>query len=83
MTYTITEQEFDSLMDDLERMRTGTNVHTINKARSYLQSFFRGGWFLTDDEERAQLLEQHVKRCRDAVSTKDTTRLRLSMLRWF
>ena len=82
MQYTISQEEFENLMDDLERIKTGTNVHTINKARSYLRSFFKGSWFLEDDEERAQLLERHVKRCREAVSTRNTDRLRLSMCRW-
>lgn len=79
----INDMEFERLMDDLERLKTATNVHTINKARMYLASFFKGAWWLKSDDERKHRLEAHVARCREAVSTGDIEKLRYSMRRLF
>ena len=76
-------KELDSILNELERMSNGTTVHTINKAKSYLQSFAKGAWFLKDEDERRRLLERHVRNCREAIRTQDTDLLRLSMIRWF
>ena len=78
------EKELDSLLNELERMSNGATVHTINKAKSYLESFAKKGtWFLKDEDERKRFLVSHVKQCREAVRLQDTTLLELSMRRWF
>jgi len=80
----INQAEFDTLLFDLEQLRTGANVHTINKAISYLRSFYNGSWWIPiDNPSRIDRLERHVKMCRRAVNTKDVKLLRLSMRSWF
>lgn len=73
----------DLVIADLEKIKNGANVHTINKAINYLRMLSKDSWILIDKEEREAMYQKHLEQCRQAVNTKDVTKLKNSMLRWF
>lgn len=68
---------------ELNKMRNGANVHTINKALSYLGSFESGAWFLKDEDERQALLKSHLHNCENAIRRNDVSVLKYLMRKWF
>ena len=78
-----TPEQLEIIIDDLRRMQTGANVHTINKAVGYLRSLAGPVWFIEDDSNRVKMFDQHVLNCSSAISRGDVYVLRCQMRRWF
>ena len=82
---TIRPAEVNQAIDGLERLRNAANVHTINKALSYLRSLSadKRPWYLESDEDRDVMLANHLTNCHQAIARGDVQLLALAMLRWF
>ena len=68
--------ELSRVVNDLERMRDGSNVHTVNKAIFYLRQ-----WSKKDED--AEKLEAHMKNCRALVNGAPVSLIAHAMRRWF
>ena len=76
-------KDAELLIEELRLMQNGANVHTINKAVSYLISLQKPVWYIKEDAERRKRFEGHVANCRAAVNRSDVEALRMQMIRWF
>lgn len=81
----INSAEVNQVLDGLERLRNAANVHTVNKAISYLTSLSadKRPWYLKSDEDRDAMLAGHLKNCRQAIVLGHVRILALTMKRWF
>ena len=75
----MTNKELENLIWELEQLRDGANVHTINKAISYLRTYAdtKSGRF--SEEEMESRLNALVACCRIAIVSKDVKRLAWNM----
>lgn len=76
-------KDVELLIEELRLMQSGANIHTINKAISYLISLQKPVWYIKDDSVRQKQFEGHVRNCRAAVNRGDVEVLRAQMIRWF
>ena len=75
----MTNKELENLIWELEQLRDGANVHTINKAISYLLIYAdtKSGRF--SEKEMESRLSALAEYCRRAVASKDVKLLALAM----
>ena len=75
----MTDGELESLIWELDQMRDGANVHTINKAISYLRTYAdtKSGRF--SEGEMESRLGALAACCRKAIAAKHVRLLALSM----
>jgi len=76
-------EDIETIINQLRQMQNGANVHTINKAVSYLRALSEPVWFIKDETERIERFERHCIKCRAAIRSKTTTALARAMRRWF
>jgi 2-C-methyl-D-erythritol 4-phosphate cytidylyltransferase len=75
-------EKAQNLIDKLELERTATNVHTINKAQTYLRSLCKTVWWIEDEYYRDACFWVLTDEVRIFLETKDIDRLKKYLYRY-
>ena len=65
------------------KLQSGANVHTINKAIFHLRDLSKPVRYIEDDTERVERFIQHAKNCQNAIDSNSVEELAKSMRHWF